>query len=367
MWKLTDNKEWAQLEKAFGWVRDMKNTPQDVRHHAEGDVAIHTQMVLDALNELPDYQNLSPESQEILWAAALMHDMEKRSTTVLENDGRITSKGHAKKGEFSARSWLYQNTDTPFEIREQITKLIRHHGLPVWVFEKPDPQKAIIKSSFEVKTDRLGLLAQADMQGRICEDKDDMMYRVELFRQYCDELNCLSNPYTFPSALARFEYIHKEERDVSYLPFDDYTNEVTMLAGLPGTGKDTYLQKHFQGAEVLSLDAIRRELKIKPSDTKATGFVIQQAKETAKSYLRRKQPFILNATNISRSIREVWIDLFVSYKAKVNIIYLEVPYKQMISQNKNREHVVPNDVLQRMISKLDVPALWEAHEVRYVV
>lgn len=367
MWTLTTDKEWAQLEKAFDWVRDMKNTPQDARHHAEGDVAVHTQMVLKELADSPDYHQLDTQSQEVLWAAALMHDIEKRSTTVLESDGRITSRGHAKKGELSVRAWLYQHTKVPFEIREQIAKLVRYHGLPLWFFEKQNPEKAILQANLEVNMQWLGVLAEADSRGRICEDQADLLYRNGLFKSYCEELNCWRQPFRFPSDLGRFLYFRKEDQKPHYEPFDDTQGEVILLSGLPGTGKDTYIQKHLSKYDVLSLDDIRRRLKIDPTDAKANGRVIQEAKETAKRFLRKKQSFVFNATNISRSMREIWVDLFTSYGVKTQIIYLEVPYRQLISQNKNRAYPVPDAVLSRMLSKLEVPALWEAHEVEYVV
>jgi hypothetical protein len=40
-------------------------------------------MVLDALEGLEEYQQLPEADQQLLWAAALLHDVEKRSTTVL--------------------------------------------------------------------------------------------------------------------------------------------------------------------------------------------------------------------------------------------------------------------------------------------
>ena len=103
MWTISKHKDWAELQEQFGWVRDMDGVPQDPIYHAEGDVAVHTRMVLAALEALPEYQALAPQEQEILWAAALLHDVEKRSTTVIEDDGRITSAGHAKKGAQTAR------------------------------------------------------------------------------------------------------------------------------------------------------------------------------------------------------------------------------------------------------------------------
>lgn len=91
------------------------------------------------------------------------------------------------------------------------------------------------------------------------------------------------------------------------------------------------------------------------------------AKEQARVYLRSKTSFVWNATNITRSMREQLIDLFLTYKAKVKIVYIEVPYATLRSQNRERDHVVPMPALERMIDKLEVPAPEEAHEVQYIV
>ena len=139
MWTISENKNWDYLEERFDWVSRMNTVEQDVRYHAEGNVAIHTQMVISALENEPAYLNLAAQDREVLWAAALLHDVEKYSTTVFEADGSITSNGHARKGAQFARHFLYVNEPAPFIIREQIVGLVRHHGLPIWLFEKNDP------------------------------------------------------------------------------------------------------------------------------------------------------------------------------------------------------------------------------------
>lgn len=106
---------------------------------------------------------------------------------VTEADGRITAKGHAKKGELSSRNILYLEVPAPFHIREQITKLVSYHGLPLWVLAKADPRKAVIEASLEVNTHLLAILAQADVMGRICDDKEELLLKVELFRDLCRE------------------------------------------------------------------------------------------------------------------------------------------------------------------------------------
>ncbi|WP_207423030.1 ATP-binding protein [Desertivirga brevis] len=118
---------------------------------------------------------------------------------------------------------------------------------------------------------------------------------------------------------------------------------------------------------LISLDNFRREKRISPTDKKANGRVIQEAKEMAKSLLRKKKGFVWNATNITSQMRSQLVELFTSYGAKVAIVYIEVPYQTVMQQNAKRKEMVPGNVIEHLIDKLEVPAAWEAHEVKYFV
>lgn len=367
MWQLTENRDWSSLKQQFTWVRDMEGVPQDSIHHAEGDVEIHTQMVINALVNLPEYQELDEQSKEILFVSALMHDIEKRSTTVVELDGKITSAGHAKKGEKTVRKILYCDIPTPFFIREQIAKLVRYHGLPLWIFEKPNPQKSLLEASFEVNTKLLAILAKADVLGRICADQEELLYKIDLFQAFCEEQNVWGKEKSFPSDLGKFNYFQKENEHPDYEPFINETFEVIMMSGIPGSGKDTYLKKYHKDLEIISLDDIRRKYGISPTDKSGNGRVVQMAKELAREMLRKKQPFAWNATNTSRQMREQLIGLFTTYGAKVKIIYLEVPFKKLINQNRNREYAVPDSVVLKLVERLEIPSAYEAHETVFIV
>jgi putative nucleotidyltransferase with HDIG domain len=366
-WSISQIKEWHHLEQTFRWVADMRDTPQDPIHHAEGDVAVHTQMVLEALQALSEFQALEKQQQELLWAAALLHDVEKRSTTVREENNRITSRGHAKKGEFTTRRILFEQVPTPFMLREQIAALVRYHGLPLWIMEKRDPTKALLETSLRVDMPLLAMLAKADALGRLCADQKDLLDRIDLFKAFCEEQESWHTRRTFASDLARFVYFQKENSHPDYVPYDDLKGEVIVLSGLPGMGKDSFIKSNYADYAVLSLDDIRRKHKLKPDDTSATGWVVQEAKEQAKVFLRKGEAFVWNATNITKQMRTQWIDLFTAYKARVTVIYIEVPYDQWQKQNKEREHPVPPRVLSRLLDKLEVPTPDEAHQVKYVV
>lgn len=367
MWQISANKQWPYLEETFGWLQVMQTVMQDPRHHAEGSVAIHTQMVLHELINLPGYQALQPQEQEILWAAALLHDVEKYSTTVTEADGSITAKGHARKGALKARQILYKDVLTPFAIREAIVPLVRYHGLPLWLLEKPNPVKQLVKAAMEADTKWLTLLARADALGRICADQQDLLYRIDCFEEFCKEHNCWGSPRPFVNSHARMRYLEQEDRYIDYLPFEMPQTQVFLMSGLPGAGKDSYIKKHFKDLPVISLDQLREDMDIKPTDKTGNGAVIQAAKEQARIFLRKKQSFIWNATNTTLQMRTQLIELFTSYKAAVKIVYVEVPYRQLFKQNNGREAVVPVNIIDKLVKKLEVPALWEAHEVEYHV
>ncbi|MGC4100825.1 AAA family ATPase [Ferruginibacter sp.] len=366
MWTLVKDKNWEQLKK-LSWVNDMYGVPQSPVYHAEGDVAIHTQMVLAALQNMEEYAALDAQQQEIVWAAALMHDIEKRSTTVTDEAGNIVSPGHAKKGAATTRQILYRDFDTPFAIREQVVALVRYHGLPLWLFEKTDPVKALLKASLEVNISLLAMLAKADVLGRICADGDELLYKIGLFKELAQENDCWDKPKQFASNVSKFQYFRKEGRHPDMESFDDTTTEVIIMSGIAGSGKDHYLKKHHPTLPVISLDDLRRKAKIGYGDTKGNGRVIQAAKEQAKDYLRRRIPFAWNATNITLQMREQLADLIEPYKARITIVYTETNYAKLAAQNKGREFMIPQHAVEKMIDKLEVPKLWEAMEVKYVI
>lgn len=354
------------LASRYEWVSQMYGVPQNPIHHAEGDVATHTQMVLTSLENDLCYQHLSVQEQQIVWTAALLHDVEKYSTTFTDENGEIVSPGHAKKGAQSSRVILYRDFEYSFSEREKIVQLVRHHGLPLWLMHKPHPQKALLEAALHTPIALLKMLATADINGRICSDTKELLERIDFFEAYSQEQQVWDHPYPFTTPAARFHYFHSHQDNAPcYTPYEDFGSKVVILSGLPGMGKDSYIMQQYADWPVISLDAIRSLHQIKPTDSSATGWVVQQAKEQAKEYLRKKQCFVWNATNITRQMRSQLIDIMRNYNAHITIVYIEKPWKIWRQQNRQREAMVPENVLDKMLQKLEVPLLSEAHNVIY--
>lgn len=357
---------WTELN-TLDWVQNLKEVPQSPIHHAEGDVWIHTKMVMEALLELPEFQNLPKEKQAILFWATLAHDISKPECTTIDANGEISSPRHAVKGRQRFRREVFWGNPggIPFKAREEIVQLIRYHGLPLWFFERPDFQAMVIKASVLCDMQLLALLAEADVRGRICADKNELLDRVELFREYCMELGVWEGPYPFANNFARFSYFQRPENGPQYVPFDDLRAPAILLSGLPGSGKDTWIKNQNLGYPVISLDALRIEMGISPKDNQ--GQVVQAAKNKAKAFLRNGEPFIWNATNLVHSSRQQLVSMFQEYKARTKIVHIEVPYAQMQRQNADRKAKVPEKVIRKMTFKWEVAECWEAPEVEYAI
>jgi predicted kinase len=358
--------DWAYLHDTYDWVRRLKGCPQDPIHHAEGDVWIHSKMVCEAMAALPQYRALDKDSQRLLFAAALLHDVAKPDCTVVEPDGRVTARGHSRQGEFMGRVLLWR-LGFPFALREQAVTMIRYHQVPFHILDREDPRKMVYRISQTTRCDLLSHLAESDLRGRKCEDAQRVLDSIALFRELCQEEACYDKPKKFMSDHSRYLYFKKDGRDPDYMAFDDTWGEVTMLCGLPGSGKNKWISENHPKTPVVSFDDIRKDLGIAHHQNQ--GPVISEADARARALLRAKKPFIWNATSLQKQMRSSWLELFTDYHAKVKIVYVEVPERTLWDQNQQRKGnaVVPWEVIERMAGRLEIPDPTEAHTVEYAV
>jgi len=343
----------------------LKGVRQDPRYHAEGDVYNHTRLVCRELLKLKEWGRLSEREQEVLFLAGAFHDIGKPACTRLE-DGRWTSPKHTIVGEKVFRAMAYRAQERfglTWEERELAAGLIRYHGLPVWFWKKERPESDLLKAAERVPMELLHLLAQADARGRICREPEHLEESVALFLDYGDELGILKGAYPFANAYTKYQFFHKDSLWQGSRLYDDTEFDVWLMSGLPLAGKDTWIKDHGEGRPVISLDDIRQEYGIAPGEKSAK--VASVAVKRAREFLRRKEPFIWNATNIIQETRQKLCSLFSAYGARVHLVYLEVPYRELLRRNEKRDRYIPVKVLEGMIDKLEIPAPWEGYTLSY--
>lgn len=350
--------EWAAPQ---AWCQAMAACMQDSQWHSEGDVWTHTKMVLNELAQLDAWPELTLEEQRILKFTALFHDIAKPLTTKVDSEtGRVVSPNHAVKGEFVARNILRQ-LQCDLVTREHICRLVRFHGRPVFLSEYSNPTYEVVRLSCILNNRLLYLFSIADYRGRDSDCVNRSEETLHYWRILAEELQCLDHPYKFQTDHARLTYFRQSEPNLFYVPHEKFACTVTLMSGLPGSGKDHWLSHHRRSVPVVSMDDLREEMDVEP--TANQGRVAQAAMELCKKYLRDGESFAFNATNLLRQTRARWLDLFFNYQAEIELIYLEPPFKTILQQNRSRTATVPEKVIQRLADKSEPPTPLEAHRV----
>lgn len=94
--------QWGVIELCYPELFALHGCPQDPQFHPEGDVWVHTLMVVDEAARLGG-------ERLVLGLAALLHDLGKPETTREEN-GRISAHGHERAGLRPARQWFARHS-----------------------------------------------------------------------------------------------------------------------------------------------------------------------------------------------------------------------------------------------------------------
>jgi len=351
---------WAEGQP---WARAMAVCQQDAQWHAEGNVWTHTKMVCAELERLAEWPTLDRAEQLQLLFTSLFHDSGKPATTALDAEtGRTRSPKHALVGAEIARRVL-RELECDLPAREEIAALVRFHGRPPYLLEKENPEHEIISLSWLVNNRLLYLFALADTRGRHAKETSRPEETLHLWKLVAEERGCFDRSYAFANDHARFLFYRDQLSSLHYVPHEEYRCTVTLMSGLPASGKDTWLQRNRPQLPVVSLDSIRTDLDVDATDNQ--GEVIQAARDQCREYLRAGQDFGFNATNITRQMRLRSIDLFADYGARIEIVYLEPPISTILAQNKRRTHPVPEKIILRLVEKLEPPTVTECHSLTF--
>ena len=152
---------WPELEALI-------DCPQEPEWHPEGDVWIHTLMVVDEARARIDGLERGPAVAMML--GAVCHDLGKPSTTAVIN-GRIRSPGHEEGGVAPATALLDRfnvNTLDGYDVRRAVLGLVAHHLKPSMFMKSPTPVSdgAFRRLAQKVDLELLARFARADCHGR---------------------------------------------------------------------------------------------------------------------------------------------------------------------------------------------------------
>lgn len=105
------------LEAVLPEVAVMRGVEQSPEHHPEGDVFVHTRLLL---------AQFEAGHEEALRFAALLHDIAKPVCAERSNDGRIRFHGHCERGEEMVHE-IFRRLRFSNALRDKVSWLVRHH------------------------------------------------------------------------------------------------------------------------------------------------------------------------------------------------------------------------------------------------
>jgi tRNA nucleotidyltransferase (CCA-adding enzyme) len=161
-------RELGAIEKLFPEIESLIGVPQDPEWHPEGDVFVHTKIVMDRAHEL--IEDLPYAKQVTVMLAALAHDFGKPATTEFV-DGRLRSRGHEEAGVAPTVNFLNclnVHTLNGYDVRAQVIALVREHLKPGEFFKKKDEvgDGAFRRLARKCELNLLYRVAKADSLGR---------------------------------------------------------------------------------------------------------------------------------------------------------------------------------------------------------
>ena len=156
------------VARLFPELQALVGCPQEPEWHPEGDVWIHTLMVVDqARTRIGD---LPRAGQIAVMLGALCHDLGKPATTAVI-DGRIRSLGHEEAGVAPATSLLDRfnvNAIDGIDVRREVLAITAHHLKPGAWFKVRDEvgNGAFRRLAQKVNMEWLARVAKSDCLGR---------------------------------------------------------------------------------------------------------------------------------------------------------------------------------------------------------
>lgn len=381
--------------ETFPLLHRLEETPQDPQWHAEGDVRVHTSMVLEETYAQLDELEISAERRLALVLGAIFHDIAKPLTTrerLIDGKQRIVAPRHADQG----RSYLafeILELDLPDSVVEQVLSLVAYHHEPKHLVLDDAPARRYRRLARLADLELLFHLEQADMRGRTCDDKAQQLEYVDLFGLFAEEHGVYHPRHTarrlyaswwdhICDALGDFDETTREfvfaravrsaEAGEIYTPeeavarsygYRDAYAELVVLCGPSGSGKTSWARQNLPEHHVVSMDDIRRELTGDMADQSRNGEVRQLAKERLKDHLRNHRKVVWDATNLRRDFRGLPLGLGFAYDAFTTLVTFQMRPAEFRRRNRERERSVPEAVLDKQLESIQWPSLDEAHQV----
>jgi predicted kinase len=185
------------------------------------------------------------------------------------------------------------------------------------------------------------------------------------------KLDCYNKPFEFSYFGVNDDKLtFKMDRPYKRKPILDIPT-VTVLIGISGCGKDTYINyMDDKDAVVVCRDDIRADFDMCKKGEKIVG-TKEQEEMVSKEFNKRLidaaengKNIIINNINLKKKYRDNYKELLKGYAYNWNYVYIEAPTLE--ENNKRHNGQVSMDVLKQMIDNFDFPMISECDNLKII-
>ena len=132
---------------------------------------------------------------------------------------------------------------------------------------------------------------------------------------------------------------------------------LTMMCGLPRSGKSTWIQENQGNAIIICPDRVWLKVFGVQFYRGAEQFVWGFTNGMANLILEQKKDIIVDATNINHKQRRAWFNIAAEYCDKVRIVWFKTSIKECKARNEksDKNSRVPPEVIDRMARDFEDP------------
>lgn len=343
-----------EMAPIFPWMVEMDACDHDPIHHAEGSPWVHTTLVAAALECRPEMLVLADDRRQVLRLAAWLHDVGKPATTIYEpcletGVTRVRQPGHAALGAKIAWQSLIDAGCDPVLVRN-VHALVGWHMRPTHLPDMAEGKILDRVLRFDVEScggswRELLALTRADQDGRIALDGRNKHASLDVLEAALDAfsdrlgLDIRAGGIPFPSSGSRMRVLREGAFNLFLPPHEPAGSRVTMMSGLPGSGKGAWLQSS------------RPDLPVASTLDEATR------------YLKDSTDFAWNSNALSRAARQKLTRLALEHDALIELVSMDVPLEQAVAGNRMKASPAPEDVLRAMAQEREPAIADESHRL----
>lgn len=132
---------------------------------------------------------------------------------------------------------------------------------------------------------------------------------------------------------------------------------LTIMCGLPRSGKSTWIKRNRKNSVVISPDKIRSEIFGHQFFNNAEDFVWGFTKAMARIVLEQGKDATIDATHINYSSRGMWFKIAEEYGVDLEMVWVKTSLAECIKRNKESEkgQKLPDEVIERMAIYFEDP------------